>query len=426
MKLFKRRTEKGEALFKTEEEPEKDAAEKTPDAGESTSPPVLDKATEPKAPEASAEEGKPETARRDRADDEGFFDLDADEVADYRPAGVIVAARKPLNLLPALKILVLIAVVGGLITGLVFIWPSSMARVPSLVGQPLTDAMETARAKGFDPAVRAWKFSETHSDGVILAQDPKAMDVLEKGSGIKLTVSKGPRPEQGASPGSTAAAPATATQQAPFEGKCICIDPGNQQNPEEQEWSDPGQTARTPSEKLERGTITGNPEYLVNMDIAEKLKNLLEKDGVKVVMTRESNDVQLSNVARDDIAYNAGAALMVSIHCPTSDDPMQMGTRTLYPTRTKYTDPIYENSKASALFIQSEVLKSCGTEDLGTIAVPNKPLFNWSKVPVVQSEPAYLSNPRDDSLMAQDDFRWKIAWGLRNGILKCIANPQSL
>lgn len=430
MKLFKRRKEDGEALFATEEEPEKDAAEIPADTGDATSMPASDKDAEPKAPEPAKEEGAPEPkdeetppAPRDRNGDEGFFDLEADEVADYRPAGGIVAARKPLNLVPAIKILILIAVVGGLITALVFIWPSSMARVPSLVGQPLTDAMETGRAKGFDPAVRAWKFSETHADGVILAQEPKAMDVVEKGSGIKLTVSKGPRPEQGVSPGSTAAATAPTAQQAPFEGRCICIDPGNQQNSEEQEWTDPSQSTKTPAERVERGTITGNPEYLLNLDIAEKLKNLLEKDGVKVVMTRESNDVQLSNIARDEIAYNAGAALMVSIHCPTSGDPMQMGTRTLYPTRTKFTDAIYESSKASALFIQAEVLKSCGTEDLGTVAVPNKPLFNWAKVPVVQSEPAFLSNPRDDSLLAQDDFRWKIAWGLRNGILKCIANP---
>ena len=160
MKLFKRRKEDGEALFATEEEPEKDAAEIPADTGDATSMPASDKdaepkAPEPKAPEPAKEEGAPEPkdeetppAPRDRNGDEGFFDLEADEVADYRPAGGIVAARKPLNLVPAIKILILIAVVGGLITALVFIWPSSMARVPSLVGQPLTDAMETGRAKG--------------------------------------------------------------------------------------------------------------------------------------------------------------------------------------------------------------------------------------------------------------------------------------
>jgi len=141
------------------------------------------------------------------------------------------------------------------------------------------------------------------------------------------------------------------------------------------------------------------------------------------VMTRESNDVQLPNIARDDIAASAGANLMVSIHCATSSDPMNMGTRTLYPASSQYTSAIYESSKAAALFIQSDVLKSCGTEDLGTQPAADKAIFNWSKVPVVVSEPAYLSNPRDDSLLAQDDFRWKIAWGLRNGILKYMASP---
>ena len=433
MKLFKRRKEDGESLFEEEEQPEQAGAEEASGSQSAdTSTPAekrVDEEDIEKPPdEGAAGDAEPDAApterTAERTGDEGFFDLEADEVAAYQPAGVIIAAKKPLNLVPALKLILLLAVIGGLITGVIFIWPSSTARVPSLVGQSLTGAMSKARSEGFDPAVRAWKFSESHADGVILVQDPRAMDVVEKGAGIKLTVSKGPRPDEGVAPGSTtAAAPAPAAQQTPFEGKCICIDAGNQMNPEETEWSDPGQSTKVPPELLERGTITGNPEYLVNMDIAEKLKNLLEKDGVKVVMTRESNDVQLSNIARDELAYNAGAALLVSIHCPTSGDPMQMGSRTLYPDRTQFTDPIYESSKAAALFIQSEVLKSCGTEDLGTIAVPDKPIFNWSKVPVVESQPAFLSNPRDDSLLAQDDFRWKVAWGLRNGIIKCMENP---
>jgi N-acetylmuramoyl-L-alanine amidase len=354
----------------------------------------------------------------------GFFELSGDELSDFEPAGLIVAHRKPLNLVPALKVVALVVVLAAIVTGIVLIWPSSTTRVPSLIGRSLADAMDHARSSGFDPAVRGWKYSESQADGTVLSQTPKPLETVQKGAGIILIVSKGPRPEEGPQPGSTAvqtSAPSNPT--GPYAGRTICIDPGGQMNPGEDEWSDPGMTRRNAPENRERGAITGNPEYLVNMDIGMKLKDLLEKDGIKVAMTRESNDVKLTSVNRAEVAANAGADLLLSIHCPSSTDETRMGTQTLYPADSQYTSGIYQNSKAAALFIQSELLKSCGTDDFGARSDDDNTILNWSKVPVVMAEAAYLSNPRDDSLLAQEDFRWKVAWGLRNGVIKYLNNP---
>jgi len=68
-------------------------------------------------------------------------------------------------------------------------------------------------------------------------------------------------------------------------------------------------------------------------------------------------------------------------------------------------------------------LKSTGVEDLGAAAVHDLTALNWSKVPAIQTDAGFLSSPRDDSLLAQEDFRWKVAWGLRNGIIKYLTNP---
>ncbi|PKQ27477.1 MAG: hypothetical protein CVT63_07785 [Candidatus Anoxymicrobium japonicum] len=380
-----------------------------------------DEGEQPYAGQA-ADDGAPQDSGISGDAGADFFDLPSDQVADHKPSGIVVAENLSLKLKPLLKTLVPVVVAGVLIAGIALVWPSSTARMPGLAGRTLTEAMDAARVAGFVPCVNEWKYSERHSDGIVLAQKPGAMRTVKKGASVKMTVSKGPRPEEGLAPGENVSEQPKETPAGPYSGTCICVDAGNQLSPGEDEWSDPGMTRKNSPEDQIRGVTSSNPEYSINLDIAMKLKNLLEKDGMKVVMTRESNDVELSNVNRAEIANNARADLFLRIHCGSSTDSSRQGVETLYPDRNNWTQSFYEKSKAAALFIQAELLKTCGAEDLGAVVNHDLSAFNWSKTPVAQAEPGLLSNPRDDSLLSQDDFRWKVAWGLRNGIVKYLAN----
>lgn len=372
------------------------------------------------ADDSPSEREDVEAGRKDESD---FFDLPPDKVAGYMPRGQVVAAPRHIDFRPVLKILAVVAGVAAFVFFIYLIWPTSVARVPDLVGKELTDAMDTARSRGFAPAVKSWRYSEGHSDGVVLSQSPASASVVEKGSKISLIVSKGPRPEQGTKPRITTTVPQAPVASGPYAGKVICVDAGGQSRPDLGEWTDPGMTRKNTPEPEIRGATTGNAEYLVNMDIAMKLKSLLEKDGMTVIMTREKNDVDISNAMRAEMANNANANLYMRIHCAWSEDPFKKGTQTLYPAQNRWTEPIYLKSKEAALLVQSELLKSCGTEDLGVVPIEDIAGFNWSRVPVIQPEPGYLSSPRDDTLLAEDNYRWKIAWGLRNGIIKFLTNP---
>jgi len=369
------------------------------------------------------------------APDEGggsdFFDMSPEEAVSYKPPGVVVAVRKPRNFKPALKAIGLIAVLGVVVLGVVLLWPSSEARVPDVIGKTMTEAFDASHAAGFQPSVTGWEYSGEHSDGTVLSQKPNGDTVVKKGSAISLTVSKGPRPEIGGSPGRSSA---PVTEQAgdeesaepvanPYEGKTVCIDPGHQVALAEKEWTDPGMSRKNPADNGARGVATGNPEYLVTIDVGIKLKSLLEKDGMDVVMTRESNGVDLSNINRAEIANNAGADLYVRIHCGNSSDTGKSGTATLYPASTEWTESIFEASKTAALFVQEELVKSCSTNDLGVFGLHDKSGFNWSRVPVIEAEIAFLSNTENDELLATDEFRWKAAWGLRNGIIQYFSSP---
>ena len=356
-----------------------------------------------------------------------FFDLPVEEVASYRPKGVIVAPRKQISIKPTLEVLIVLLVLGAVAALVVVLWPSSSARVPRLVGKNLTTAMQDARGRGFAPVVSGWAYSDDHADGVILAQQPSAGKTVRKGAGITLTVSKGPSPDQDegtsqVTPQSNAQPDQGQVEAGPLSGKTVTVDPGSQAIAAQSEWSDPGMTERVAADKDAKGVLTGNDEYLVDLDIALKVKSLLEKEGVKVVMTRQNSTVDLTNAMRADVANNASSDLLLSIHCNSSDDQMMKGIDTLYPASEGYTVPIYEKSKGAALFIQAQLVKACGVEDLGVLSRQDMPIFNWSKVPAVQVEVGYLSSPRDDSLLAEEQYRSKVAKGLCDGIVQYFKN----
>ena len=64
--------------------------------------------------------------------------------------------------------------------------------------------------------------------------------------------------------------------------------------------------------------LDGTTEASVNLQVAMELKRLLLEDGYDVLMIRESDDVQLDNIARTVIANNR-ADLHIAIHFDSTD-----------------------------------------------------------------------------------------------------------
>jgi N-acetylmuramoyl-L-alanine amidase len=291
------------------------------------------------------------------------------------------------------------------------------------VGEDLARALQTARARGFNPTVTSWEHSLDRADGVVVSQEPSGGSTVKKGSALRLTVSKGP-PAEGSDGALTPEGTArSGEEQAPGEQRepVVTIDPGHQAIDARPEWSDPGMTRRVPAEEVFEGVVTGNPEYLVALDIGMKLKDLLEKDGVSVVMTRESSTVDLTDVTRAEIAANAASDLYVRIHCAGSTNPAKNGMRTLYPARSRWTEAFYEDSKTAALYVQAALVKSCRAPGGGVADKRDAPAFNWSKVPVIEAEVGFLTNVEDDERLSDDEYRSEVAWGLRNGISRYLS-----
>lgn len=216
----------------------------------------------------------------------------------------------------------------------------------------------------------------------------------------------------------TTAWSATGVKSKSLSGKVICLDPGHQAKSDlTMEPIGPGSaTLKIKDGGGAEGIVSHTPEYEIALDVAFRVKKLLEAKGCRVVMTRTKNQVSLGNVKRAQIANNSKADLFVRIHCDGNDNPQMSGTSVLYPTKNQWTVPIYQDSKLAAQSIQKSLVKELDRQDKGIVERGDLTGFNWSKVPVILVEIAFLSNKEEDRLLNTPSFREKVAQGIYQGI----------
>jgi N-acetylmuramoyl-L-alanine amidase len=169
-----------------------------------------------------------------------------------------------------------------------------------------------------------------------------------------------------------------------------------------------------------RGVVSGLTEAQLNLAVAQRLRPLLERAGIRVVMTRtRTAGTGMGNVARARIANRAGADLFLRIHADGSADPSARGTHTLYPAlRTGWTDDVYAESRRAAGIVQRELVRSLGLPDRGLQERSDFTGFNWADVPVILVEMGFMTNSTDDRLLGTAGYQRRAALGLCRGTLR--------
>ncbi|EPY7712564.1 N-acetylmuramoyl-L-alanine amidase [Bacillus pacificus] len=187
----------------------------------------------------------------------------------------------------------------------------------------------------------------------------------------------------------------------------VVIDPGHQQKANlNLEPIGPGAT--TQKYKVTDGTtgvVTKKREAVLVLEMAFVLKEKLEAKGMQVLMTRTSQDVDISNKERATFANAHKANLFLRLHADGSENPNQSGFAVLTPAEgSPYTKEIYAESLQISQTIVNKMRENQQVKVSGIKFRDDLSGFNWSKVPGVLLELGFMSNHEEDKKLSDPQY----------------------
>jgi N-acetylmuramoyl-L-alanine amidase len=175
---------------------------------------------------------------------------------------------------------------------------------------------------------------------------------------------------------------------------------------------DPGHGGSDPG-----AVYNGLKESGVNLDIAYRLKALLEDAGYTVNMTR-TDDSTKSNNDRYTFANSVDAAILVSIHLNASSDHSVNGTQGFYGKPRK--------DKEATDFVHQALANTLGVPDRGVTNFASGVLLKTKYASTLQ-ETVFISNDAENARL-QDrtgNRQQEIAQALFNGIDDWFRRPMN-
>jgi N-acetylmuramoyl-L-alanine amidase len=174
------------------------------------------------------------------------------------------------------------------------------------------------------------------------------------------------------------------------------------------------------------GNFTGTMEREVNLNVAIMLRDLLERNGYRVIMTRLDHETILSNIDRVNIANDNNADLMIRIHSDSSVNPDIHGASMLVPGDVGYASDIVDISNEYGKIILDTLVSEVGMSNRGVITRTDQTGFNWSKIPIMTVEMGFMSNPDEDQLLSTTEYQEKLANALYLGIDRCFSESNTI
>jgi len=168
---------------------------------------------------------------------------------------------------------------------------------------------------------------------------------------------------------------------------------------------------------FDRGGVPGQriSEKDKTLDVAQRLKRILQASGYRVVMTRDS-DVFIPLGTRTAIANSHPGATFVSIHFNCASRSGANGIETYY----------YRSDSAGlAQSIHRNVVSGAPTENRG-IRRRGFYVLRKTAIPSVLVECGFLTNPTEGSLALDANYRQKLAEQIARGIQRQPAPSRPL
>ena len=189
---------------------------------------------------------------------------------------------------------------------------------------------------------------------------------------------------------------------------CICIDSGHGGN-------DPGKIG-----------VAGTKEKEVNLAIALKLKKSLEKQNIRVIMTRTDDrnlaDANGTNEKTSDMKNRVAKMdseqpdAVISIHQNSYTDSTAKGAQVFYYSESK-------EGKKLAEVLQKSLIENADPEN-HRMAKANTSYYilKNTSAPTVIVECGFLSNPEEERLLNTAQYQEKLVDALQKGICEYLEN----
>jgi N-acetylmuramoyl-L-alanine amidase len=154
--------------------------------------------------------------------------------------------------------------------------------------------------------------------------------------------------------------------------------------------------------------IGGTREKDIVLPIGRKLAQILEQNGVQVLLTR-SSDYFVTLPGRVDMAERAGADVFVSIHANSAglDRPDVNGLETYY----------YDTGLSLARIVHSSILRSVNVKDRG-VRKARFYVLRKSSMPSILVETGYMTGRQDIARLRSTWYQNQMAEAIANGILQ--------
>ena len=199
----------------------------------------------------------------------------------------------------------------------------------------------------------------------------------------------------------------------PVSGKVIVIDAGHGS-------PDGGATG-----------YSGASEKDINLIIAKKTGDFLNKCGAQVIYTRESDNA-ISDNLNDTVAKikssdmkkrvyirdSSNADIFISIHMNIFSDKRYKGAQVFYTASSE--------NKELAESIQYSLRNILDKTNKREVIDAGRSIFvlNDSIIPSALIECGFISNPEEEKKLLSDSYQNKIAYAIGSGIIKYLNNTQ--
>jgi N-acetylmuramoyl-L-alanine amidase len=175
---------------------------------------------------------------------------------------------------------------------------------------------------------------------------------------------------------------------------------------------------------IDKGAVheeTGVAESPINLAVALQLKEMLKKQKINVVLTRDKETTEKESNCKElqrriEFAAKSQADILVSIHANKYPDPQYFGAQCFY-------NPQRPESKQLALLIQEE-LKNMDPDNIREALPQDLYILRESPIPTVLVEMGFLSNSKDRERLQDPTYQKKMAQCIEKAIKRYYAGDS--